>query len=70
MDLTTGWDFRRQDHKDKAWEYVDRCKPKLLIGSPMCSAFSTTQNIHVSRMSPEDVEGVKAYGRNTFGSVV
>ena len=45
MDLTTGWDFRRQEHRDLAWSYVDKYKPELLIGSPMCTMFSTLQNM-------------------------
>ena len=44
MDLTTGWDFTRQEHREAAKEYRRRVKPRLLIGSPMCTMFSTLQN--------------------------
>ena len=43
MDLTTGWDFRRQDDQDRAWKYILENKPKLIVGSPMCTMFSRLQ---------------------------
>ena len=45
MDLTTGWDFRRQQERDKARKYQQDHKPKLLIGSPMCRMFSSLQSL-------------------------
>ena len=45
MDLTTGWDFRLQEHRAQARKYVKENEPKLLIGSPMCTMFSTLQNL-------------------------
>ncbi len=45
MDLTTGWDFRLKEHRDKAWEYVQQVKPRLAIGSPMCTMFSRLQGL-------------------------
>ena len=45
MDLTTGWDFRRSDHRQKAREYQKEYKPKLVIGSPKCVMFSQLQNL-------------------------
>ena len=47
MDLTTGWDFRRAGDRRKAERYIDEHKPKLLVGSPMCTMFSALQ-----RMTP------------------
>ena len=43
MDLTTGWDFRRSDHRAEAKEYIRTMKPFLVIGSPMCTMFSQLQ---------------------------
>jgi len=43
MDLTTGWDFRKREQRDRAWKYVREKEPKLLIGSPMCRMFSQLQ---------------------------
>ena len=45
MDLTTGWDFRLPRHREAAREYQRRCKPQLLIGSPMCTMFSQLQGL-------------------------
>lgn len=44
MDLLNGWDFRREDHRRAAWKYIDEHKPRLIIGSPMCTVFSQLQN--------------------------
>ena len=45
MDLTTGWDFRKREHRDKAWNYVKEVKPRLAIGSPMRTMFSRLQGL-------------------------
>ena len=43
MDLTTGWDFRKAADRDRAWAYIGKHNPKLVIGSPMCTMFSKLQ---------------------------
>ena len=45
MDFTAGWDFRRKEDRQKAMDYVKEKKPKLVIGSPMCTMFSALQNL-------------------------
>ena len=45
MDLLTGWDFSRPAHREAARKYIQRARPKLLIGSPMCTMFSALQNL-------------------------
>ena len=55
MDLTTGWDFRLNEHRECAKRYIHEYKPKLLIGSPMCTAFSTWQRLNDLRRDPEEV---------------
>ena len=45
MDLTTGWDFTRQDHRREAERRIDEQKPLVLIGSPPCTAFSQLQSL-------------------------
>ena len=37
-------------------------KALLLIGSPMCAAYSQIQHINFGRMSPSEIEQVKKYG--------
>ena len=45
MDLTNGWDFRKSEHREKARQYRRERKPKLLVGSPMCTMFCLLQNL-------------------------
>ena len=52
MDLTTGWDFTLQRHREAARKYVERVQPKLIVGSPESTMFSALQNLsrrHLSR---------------------
>ena len=43
MDILTGWDFTKDEHKRMAKEYID--KDRLIVGSPMCAMFSALQNL-------------------------
>ena len=43
------WDFSRKDKRDKARRLLQRFRPLLLIGSPMCTAFSTWQRLNKSK---------------------
>lgn len=45
MDLVTGWDFSKREHRHKAMQYIDKLKPKLIVGSPMCTILSSLQNL-------------------------
>ena len=44
IDLTTGWDLDKDDHKKAARDLVRRARPLFIIGSPECTAFSTLLN--------------------------
>ena len=44
MDLTTGWDFTATVHQQAASDYIKRMKPKIVIGSPMCSLLNSLSN--------------------------
>ena len=46
-------DFSRQDKRDKAEQMVSDKKGLLLIGSPMCSAFSQLQVLNRGRMGEQ-----------------
>ena len=35
MDILTRWDFTKDEHKRMAMEYIDKYKPRLIVGSPM-----------------------------------
>ena len=45
MDILTWWDFSKDEHKRMAKEYIDKYKPRLIVGSPMCAMFSALQNL-------------------------
>ena len=55
------WDFNDPGKAAKAMKWIEMNKPLLLIGSPMCAAFSQLNNIF-SRMTQEDVERVIEHG--------
>ena len=52
LDLTTSdtdgrvWDFDEKEMRDRALARVREERPMLLVGSPMCTAFSTWQRIN------------------------
>ena len=64
FDLTTNdvdgkpWDFNIEEKQAKAEKIIKEKRALLLIGSPMCSAFSQIQNLHFSKMSSEGVKKV------------
>ena len=39
------WDFNRSDHREDARGLLKETRPKLLIGSPACKAWSALQNL-------------------------
>ena len=47
------WDFNVESKKARALEMVRREKPLFLVGSPMCTAFSTWQRLNAQRCAPE-----------------
>ena len=40
------WDFSMLTQRRKAWELVKTTKPDLLVGSPMCTIFSSLQRFN------------------------
>ena len=65
LDLTTAdedgscWDFDSKDMRDCAMARVKSERPQLLIGSPMCTAFSTWQRINNLIRDPVTVAAEK-----------
>ena len=47
------WDFDREDQRQKALAMVEEQEPMLLVGSPMCTAFSAWQKLNAHRRDPE-----------------
>ena len=62
MDLTTcdehgnPWDFNCEAMRVKAKKIVKSKASRLLVVSPMCSAFSRLQSFNVKRLGPERVK--------------
>ena len=58
LDLTTTnskgepWDFNGPAKRDEADKYLHGQRPHLLIGSPMCTAFSNIQNLNKAKRDP------------------
>lgn len=69
LDITTtdddgnAWDFNKLAMRNKAVRKVLCDKPKLLIGSPICTPFSQMNNINHARMSEEEIKQRMDYGR-------
>ena len=53
------WDFSRHAKREKARRFIRESKPILLIGSPMCTAFSTWQRFNFAKTQRPDM--CKAY---------
>ena len=68
LDLTTHdddgryWDFDEDDLRERAWAKIKKEQPTLLIGSPMCTAFSAWQYINNTKGDPKVVADEKARG--------
>ena len=67
FDLTTvdengvAWDFDVPERREEAKRRILEQKPMLLVGSPMCTAFSTWQYLNAAKADPEKVK--QAYAR-------
>ena len=65
LDLTTTapdgqeWDFTKASRRHEARKLLDETKPKLLIGSPMCTAFSVLQRLSEHKRDPEVVRKMR-----------
>jgi len=57
------WDFSNGKKRRKAEWLIKTRRSLLLIGSPMCTAFSRLQTASFKRMTPEAVHEVLAEGR-------
>ena len=51
MDLTTWWDFSKSADRKRAKAYIEKHRPRLVLGSPCCTAFSQLQALNPD--SPE-----------------
>ena len=63
FDLTTNdpddglpWDFNNPDEAEKSMRIIEGKRAILLIGSPMCTAFSSWQHIIFAKMSDDEIK--------------
>lgn len=56
------WDFNNQEKAFKAEEIIKTRRTLLLIGSPMCAAFSQLQSLNFRKMNPEELAKLIEYG--------
>ena len=77
MGLRSGWsldittrdtdgrprNFNEIEMRNRAVRRVIKDQPLFLIGSPMCTVFSTMNRINYVRMAPEEVQERMAYGK-------
>ena len=57
------WDFNDEEKRNKAKKLIGERRAVLLVGSPMCSAFSQIQNLNFAKMTEEQVHKIREYGR-------
>ena len=64
MDLTTGWDFNKEEDRLRAEKLVDEQKPLVLIDSPPCVAFRQVQTLipDSQRKAKQLADGGQAHG--------
>ena len=69
LDLTTSdengkpWDFSQKEMRDKASRLVDNKTALLVIGSPMCAAFSQVQKLNANKINVSDRQDMIHKGR-------
>ena len=62
----TGWDFDEPDREAEAFQLKETVRPKLLVGSSECKAWSQLQNLSKDKQ-PFEAEKARAFGE-TSGS--
>ena len=55
LDLVTGWDFNRADHRQASLDLIRRLRPALVVLSPPCAVFSQLRALTNYKRNPRDV---------------
>ncbi|CAJ1434177.1 unnamed protein product [Effrenium voratum] len=63
LDLVTGWDFNRADHRQASLDLIRRLRPALVVLSPPCTVFSQLRALTNYKRNPRDVRREEAEGR-------
>lgn len=56
LDLSTGWDFRRADHRKEALRLIAQRRPAVLILSPPCTVFSALRHLSSFKREAREVQ--------------
>ena len=48
------WDLNVKSKREKVMKIIKECKPSVVIGSPMCTAFSSLQNMNKHKRNEEE----------------
>ena len=56
VDLSTGWDLGVEAQRSRCSKELSRERPRLLIASPPCTAFSALQNLSIHKRDPKAVQ--------------
>ena len=59
LDLTSGWDFTLEEHREAARKKISAESPALIIGSPPCTMFSIMQAMNPTPKWGSDEEKYK-----------
>lgn len=62
FDLEAGWDVRKVDHRKEFRSFQQQQRPRFLVLSPECKAYSQLVNINWERMDPRKKEAIQSEG--------
>ena len=62
LDLTTGWNFNRAQHRSEALRLVREHRPALLLLSPPCTPFSSMRQLTDFKRNPYEVQKERQEG--------
>ena len=61
-DLTSDWDVRKLKDRHEFRQMQRELKPKMIMYSPVCKAFSQMMNVNWERMDANEIQKIKAEG--------
>ena len=62
FDLQHGWDVRKLSHRRAFRQYRKKHRPRMMMASPACKAFTRLRHIYQERMDPETCRRTVAEG--------
>ena len=62
FDLQHGWDVRKLSHRRAFRQYRKKRRPRMMMASPACKAFTHLRHIYQERMDPETCRRTVAEG--------